>query len=171
MFISSTQTIKLWNYGKFQQLLTYEIEKSKINSLPLSLVMIDVDNFKNFNDTHGHLKGDEALRNIASIFNEKSRKCDPVARYGGEEFAIIMPNTVKDNARLFADRLRSEVEKFYAEDTAIPPEKRLTISAGIASYPDDALIKNELISMADVALYQAKHSGKNRIYIATKAMS
>ena len=161
---------KLWNYGRFQQLLALEIEKSRIHSTSLCLVMIDVDNFKNYNDTHGHLKGDEALRNIASIFHDKSRKCDPVARYGGEEFAIIMPNTVRDNAKLFAERLRSEVEKFYAQDSAIVPEKRLTISAGIALYPEDAVTKDELISMADVALYQAKHSGKNRIYLATKAM-
>jgi diguanylate cyclase (GGDEF)-like protein len=161
---------KLWNYGRFQQLLTVEIEKARISSVPLCLVMIDVDNFKNYNDTHGHLKGDEALRNIAAIFQDKSRKCDSVARYGGEEFAIIMPNTIKDNAKLFADRLRSEVEKFYAQDSAIIPEKRLTISAGVAVYPDDAVTKDELISMADVALYQAKHSGKNRVYLATKAM-
>jgi len=132
--------------------------------------MIDVDNFKNYNDTHGHLKGDEALRNIASIFHDKSRKCDPVARYGGEEFAIIMPNTLKDHAQLFAERLRSEVEKFYAEDMAIVPDKRLTISEGIAVYPEDAITKNELISTADAALYQAKHSGKNRVYLATRAM-
>ena len=161
---------KLWNYGRFQQLLTLEIEKSKIHSTPLCLVMIDVDNFKNYNDTHGHLKGDEALRNIASIFHDKSRKCDPVARYGGEEFAIIMPNTTKDNARLFAERLRSEIEKFYALDMAIIQDKRLTISAGIAIYPEDAATKNELISTADTALYQAKHSGKNRVYLATRVM-
>jgi diguanylate cyclase (GGDEF)-like protein len=93
-----------------------------------------------------------------------------VARYGGEEFAIIMPNTSKDNARLFAERLRSEVEKSYAEDRALPPNKRLTISVGIAIYPDDASTKDELISMADTALYQAKRSGKNRTYISSKAM-
>jgi len=161
---------KLWNYGRFQQLLTLEIEKARISSTPLCLVMIDVDNFKNYNDTHGHLKGDEALRNIASILHDKSRKCDPVARYGGEEFAIIMPNTMKENAKLFAERLRSEVEKFYVDDTAITPDKRVTISAGIAEYPEDALTKDELISKADIALYQAKHSGKNRIYLATRAM-
>jgi diguanylate cyclase (GGDEF) domain len=161
---------KLWNYGRFQQVLSAEIENARIHSTPLCLVMIDVDNFKNYNDTHGHLKGDEALRNIASILHDKSRKCDPVARYGGEEFAIIMPNTIKENAKLFADRLRSEVEKFYLADEAIVPEKRLTISAGVAVYPEDAVTKDELISMADAALYQAKRSGKNRIYIATRAM-
>lgn len=161
---------KLWNYGRFQQLLALEIEKARVQSTSLCLVMIDVDNFKNYNDTHGHLKGDEALKNIAGIFHDKSRKCDPVARYGGEEFAIIMPNTMKENAKLFAERLRSEVEKLYAEDTSIIPEKRLTISAGVAVYPEDAKTKDELISKADTALYQAKHDGKNRIYIATRAM-
>jgi diguanylate cyclase (GGDEF)-like protein len=172
VYLSSIDWLtKLWNYGRFQQLLTLEIEKSKIHSTPLCLVMIDVDNFKNYNDTHGHLKGDEALRNIAGIFHDKSRKCDPVARYGGEEFAIIMPNTMKDSARLFAERLRSEVEKLYAEDMAVAADKRLTISAGIALYPEDAMTKNDLISTADAALYQAKHSGKNRVFLATRAMS
>lgn len=161
---------KLWNYGKFQQLLAFEIEKARIQSTDLCLVMIDVDNFKNYNDTHGHLNGDEALRNIAGIFRDKSRKCDSVARYGGEEFTIIMPNTLKENAKLFVERLRSEVEKFYAQDSAMIPEKHLTISAGIAAYPEDAATKEELVSMADMALYQAKHSGKNRVYLATRAM-
>lgn len=172
VYLSNTDWLtKLWNYGRFQQLLSFEAEKSKMRSTSMSLVMIDVDNFKNFNDTHGHLKGDEALRNIASILQEKSRKCDIVARYGGEEFAIIMPETSKDNSKLFAERLRSEVEKFYAEDAAISQEKRLTISAGIATCPEDAVKKDDLISMADTALYQAKRSGKNRIYLANRAMT
>jgi len=172
VYLSNTDWLtKLWNYGRFQQMLSFEIEKAKIHSTSTSLVMIDVDNFKNFNDNHGHLSGDEALKNIAVILQGKSRKCDIVARYGGEEFVIIMPDTSKDNARLFAERLRNETERFYAEDAAITPNKRLTISAGIATYPEDAATKNDLISMADAALYKAKHSGKNRVYISTKAMT
>lgn len=172
VYLSNTDWLtKLWNYGKFQQLLSHELEKAKLHSNFTSLVMIDVDNFKNYNDTHGHMKGDAALKNIASILQGKSRKCDFVARYGGEEFTIIMPDTSKENARLFAERLRNEVEKSYAEDSAISPDKRLTISAGIATYPEDALVKEELIGMADAALYQAKHSGKNRIYLSSKAMT
>ncbi|MBI5124111.1 MAG: sensor domain-containing diguanylate cyclase [Candidatus Omnitrophica bacterium] len=171
VYLSNTDWLtKLWNYGKFQQSLSFEIEKAKIHSATMCLVMIDVDNFKNFNDTHGHIKGDEALKNIGTILQDKSRKCDLVARYGGEEFAIIMPNTSKDNARLFAERLRSEIEKSYAEDAAVLADKRLTISAGIAVYPEDTLTKDELISMADAALYRAKHSGKNRIYLSTRTM-
>lgn len=170
VYLSNTDWLtKLWNYGKFQQLLSFEIEKAKVRTISTSLVMIDVDNFKNYNDTHGHLKGDEALRNIASILHGKSRKCDIVARYGGEEFVIIMPDTSKDNAKLFAERLRSEVEKFYAEDARISSDKRLTVSAGIATYPEDASKKDELISMSDAALYQAKKTGKNRICIFNKA--
>jgi diguanylate cyclase (GGDEF)-like protein len=132
--------------------------------------MIDVDNFKNYNDTLGHIKGDEALRQIAGVLQTKSRKFDIAARYGGEEFVIVMPNTSKENARLFAERLRNEVEKVYAEDRAIAPDKRLTISSGIASYPEDSNNKDELISRADMALYEAKRAGKNRSCVYSKSM-
>ena len=132
--------------------------------------MVDVDNFKNYNDTLGHMKGDEALKAIASILQAKSRKFDTVARYGGEEFAIIMPGTSKENARLFAERLRNEVEKTYADEESIEPDKRLTISCGIATYPDDPSTKEELIANADTALYEAKRSGKNRTCLYSKAM-
>jgi diguanylate cyclase (GGDEF)-like protein len=172
VYLSNTDWLtKLLNYGRFQQLLSFEIERAKIRSSLMSLVMIDVDNFKNYNDAHGHLKGDEALKNIAAILQNKSRKCDAVARYGGEEFAIIMPDTSKENAKLFAERLRNDVERYYSEDTAIAADKRLTISAGIATYPEDAATKEALVSMSDIALYKAKHSGKNRVYLATKGMA
>ena len=161
---------KLWNYGRFQQHLTSELERAKVHDSSVTLVMADVDNFKNYNDTFGHIKGDAALREIARILHSKSRKFDTVARYGGEEFAIIMPNTSKENARLFSERLRGEVEKMYAEELNIKPEKRLTISCGIATYPEDTSVKEELIAMADIALYEAKGAGKNRTCIYSKAM-
>lgn len=162
---------RLWNYGKLQHLLSVEFERAKINDTVLSLVMLDVDNFKNYNDTLGHLKGDAALRQIADILQGKSRKFDAVARYGGEEFTIIMPNTSKENARLFAERIRSEVERFYADDASLEPQKHLTISAGIAAYPEDANTKDELISRADLALYEAKRGGKNRVCLYSRAMN
>ncbi len=172
VYLSSIDWLtKLYNYGRFQHHLSHEVERSKINDSSLSLVMADVDNFKNYNDTLGHIKGDEALRQIACILQGKSRKCDVVARYGGEEFAIIMPGTSKENARLFAERLRNEVEKSYAEDRTIDPSKRLTISLGIATYPEDANTKDELISHSDIALYEAKRSGKNRTCLYTIGMS
>ena len=161
---------KLWNYGKFQQNLSSEIEKAKHNDNSISLVMVDVDNFKNYNDMLGHMKGDEALKEIAGVLQNKSRKFDIVARYGGEEFAIIMPNTSKENSRLFAERLRNEVEKLHAEDVKIKPEKRLTISCGIATFPEDVSTKDELILKSDTALYEAKRAGKNRTCIYSKVM-
>ena len=171
VYLSNTDWLtKLWNYGKFHQNLSFELERAKMVETSLSLVMIDVDNFKNYNDTLGHMKGDEALKAIAGVLQIKSRKCDVVARYGGEEFAITMPNTSKENARLFAERLRNEVEKIFAEEPAIGANKRLTISCGIATYPEDARTKSELVSRSDIALYEAKRSGKNRTCIYSKAM-
>ncbi len=171
VYLSSVDGLtKLWNYGKFQNNLSIEIERAKFNDANISLVMVDVDNFKNYNDTLGHIKGDGALRTIAQILQAKSRKFDTVARYGGEEFTIVMPNTSKENARLFAERLRNEVEKVYAEDTALPPDKRLTISCGVAAYPEDAQAKDTLISRSDIALYEAKKAGKNRTCVYSRTM-
>lgn len=171
VYLSSIDWLtRLWNYGKFQRHLSLELEKAKINDTSVSLVMADVDNFKNYNDTLGHMKGDEALKKMAGILQGKSRKFDIVARYGGEEFAIIMPNTSKDNAGLFAERLRMEVEKLFAYEEDIEPDKRLTISCGIATYIEDAGSKDELISRSDIALYEAKHGGKNRTCLYSKAM-
>jgi len=172
VYLSNTDWLtKLCNYGRFQQSLSFEIEKTKREDGRLSLVMVDVDNFKNYNDTLGHMKGDEALKAIAAALGEKSRKFDMVARYGGEEFAIVMPGTSKENARLFAERLRSEVEKIFADEVDIQPNKRLTISCGIASYPEDADSKEDLIMRSDIALYEAKLSGKNRSCVYSTGMS
>ncbi|MDD3906315.1 MAG: diguanylate cyclase [Candidatus Omnitrophica bacterium] len=171
VYLSSIDwSTKLWNYGKFQQRLSYELERSKITQTSVGLVMVDVDNFKHYNDTLGHVRGDSALREISSVLQAKSRKVDTVARYGGEEFAIVIPNTSKENARLFAERLRSEVEKLFAGENGLPSQNRLTISCGVASYPDDAHTKDELIAMADTALYEAKGAGKNRTCVYSKAM-
>jgi len=171
VYLSSIDWLtKLWNYGKFQQNLSLELEKAKKSENSLSLVMTDVDNFKNYNDRLGHMKGDEALKQIAGALQSKSRKFDIVARYGGEEFAIIMPNTSKENAKLFAERLRNEVERLYAEEATIQPEKRLTISCGIATYPEDANSKDALISKSDIALYEAKGTGKNRTVAYSSSM-
>jgi len=171
VYLSNTDWLtKLWNYGKFHQNLSYELERAKMNDVSVSLVMIDVDNFKRYNDTLGHMRGDDALKQVAAIMKSKSRKCDIVARYGGEEFSIVMPNTSKENTRLFSERLRSDIESAFADDSALDPAHRLTISCGIATYPEDATHKGELISRADIALYEAKSSGKNRTCLYTSAM-
>ncbi|MFA6078329.1 MAG: diguanylate cyclase [Candidatus Omnitrophota bacterium] len=172
VYLSSIDWLtNLWNYGRFQEALTLETRRAEIDETSLSLVMIDVDNFKNYNDTFGHLKGDAALREISRVLKSKSRKFDTAARYGGEEFAIIMPKTSKENARLFAERLRVEIEKIYSpSESESGKERCITISSGIATYPDDAETKDELISRADLALYEAKRSGKNRACLYTKVM-
>jgi diguanylate cyclase (GGDEF)-like protein len=166
VYLSNTDWMtKLWNYGKFHQFLTYELDKARATNTILSLVMIDVDNFKSYNDTFGHMKGDQALREIADILQNKSRKGDLVARYGGEEFAIIMPNTSKENARLSVERLRSDIERAFSDTEMRDPEKRVSISAGVATYPEDAKTKDELVSRSDIAMYEAKRGGKNKVQL------
>lgn len=160
---------KLWNYGKFQRQLSLEMEKARASGSCVSLAMLDIDNFKLYNDTFGHMKGDEALKRISEVFKTKSRRFDLVARYGGEEFAIIMPGTNKDNAFLFSERIRREIEELYGDDVDLPPEKRVSLSSGIATFPDDANTKDELISRADIALYEAKRSGKNKTCLYKKS--
>ncbi|MDD5423422.1 MAG: sensor domain-containing diguanylate cyclase, partial [Candidatus Omnitrophica bacterium] len=156
---------KLWNSGEFHKKLAFCLEKAKMNDSPLSLAMIDMDNFKLYNDTFGHLKGDEAIKDIAKTLSDKSRKNDTVARYGGEEFALIMPSTDKENARLLAERLRAEIETFFIEKQGIQSTPRMTASIGIATFPQDADEKDFLINRADSALYEAKRTGKNKVCI------
>lgn len=160
----------LWNYGRFQEMLTSELDRSIHHKSNLSLVMIDVDNFKYYNDTFGHMKGDETLRTIADVLKSKSRKYDFAARYGGEEFAIIMPGAAKESARLFCERLRSEVERLFVTEAAEEQKKYPTISLGVATFPEDGSTKNDIISRADLALYEAKRNGKNRTCLYDKAM-
>lgn len=171
VYLSNTDWLtKLWNYGKFHQHLSYEIEMAKMNETQLSLIMMDVDNFKHYNDTLGHMKGDDALRQLAMVIKSKSRKCDIAARYGGEEFCIIMPGTSKENSRLFSERLRMDIENTFANEPGLDPSKRLTVSLGIATFPEDASTKSDLVSRADTALYAAKNAGKNRTCLYSASM-
>jgi diguanylate cyclase (GGDEF)-like protein len=171
VYLSCTDVLTgLWNYGRFQETLSSEIARAKDHNSSVSLVMIDVDNFKYYNDTFGHMKGDETLKAIAEVMKSKSRKFDFAARYGGEEFAVIMPGTSKESARLFSERLRSEIERLFVPEEINGTRKYPTISSGIATYPEDANTKDELISRSDLALYEAKRSGKNRTCLYTKSM-
>ena len=148
----------LWNHGYFQYLLGEEIKKSSLAKSYFTLFMIDIDNFKAFNDTYGHQAGDSIIREISKIFKDVSRKIDIVARYGGEEFGIILPMTKKEEALVLAERIRKAVE-------TSPKLKNITISIGVASYPADGNTKEDLISKTDKALYEAKRSGKNKICV------
>ena len=151
----------LWNYSHFQELLYREIERSRRYKYPVSLVMIDLDNFKRYNDTFGHVSGNVVLIQVAEIFKSFIRKADTVSRYGGEEFVIILPHTERQRAYKLCDRLRKTIEKEAFEGEESMPGGRITISSGVATFPDDASTAEELVDHADKALYEAKRAGRN----------
>ena len=155
----------LYNHGYFKFRLEREVENAKRSSLPLSLIMIDVDYFKHYNDTHGHIKGDLILADLAKIFRANTRVGDLVTRYGGEEFAILLFNINLDDALKKAEEIRLAVEnhKFDMEDKQ--PNGDLTISLGVASLPTNASDAISLLENSDKALYKAKNSGKNKVII------
>ncbi|MEW6170512.1 MAG: sensor domain-containing diguanylate cyclase [Candidatus Omnitrophota bacterium] len=154
----------LINHGRFQYLFQEELNKAKAIEKPLSLIMIDIDNFKNYNDTLGHQAGDQILEKLAVILKDYSRKKDFVCRYGGEEFVDILPETSKQEAINIAERLRQAIEQHHFAHEEIQPDNKLTISIGVASFPQDGKTKNELLNFCDKMLYKAKESGKNRVY-------
>lgn len=153
---------RLWNHGYFQHLLNEELKKAYESKCPLSLIMLDIDYFKNYNDTLGHQMGDEILRDVARILKNTCDGKGEVARYGGEEFAVILPRISKDEAYQIAESLRKAIESHQFKGQEVQPAKNLTISAGVATYPEDVLDKGRLIRSADMALYEAKRTGKNK---------
>lgn len=151
----------LWNHGYFQYLLHTELEKAKANRSSLSLMTVDIDDFKIYNDTLGHQAGDKILKDLAALLRNQSRKMDLVCRYGGEEFTIILPHTDKKEAFLIAERIRMDIQKYPFLNQVIFPNKMLTVSLGIATFPADGQLPAELITSSDRSLYQAKNKGKN----------
>jgi len=163
-YLSKTDWLtKLWNSGELHKKLSGELEKSAIGDKNLSILMIDIDNFKPYNDTLGHRNGDKAIEKVAAILSAKSRKADFVARYGGEEFTIIMPNTSKKIATTIAERLKNEISNIFSSPDFPKKAPRLTISIGVSTFPYDGGDKDTLIHKADIALYEAKRQGKNRV--------
>jgi diguanylate cyclase (GGDEF)-like protein len=156
---------KLNNYTFFRQYLGTEVEKAVRYGFPVSLLMIDVDDLKAYNDSQGHMEGNRALIKIGEILRGFVRKADIAARYGGDEFALILTHTDKDQGMVVAERLRRLVlqDLFKGEETL--PGKKMTISTGVATCPSDARSPEELISRADQALYDAKSKGKNRVCV------
>jgi diguanylate cyclase (GGDEF)-like protein len=149
--------------GYFEQQLELEFKRAERRRQKFSLLMIDIDHFKQLNDSYGHHVGDQVLHDIASILTKDMREVDTVARYGGEEFVMILPETTESGAVYVAHRLRRAVEqaKFFAgSPQAI---EHLTISIGIAVFDKDAQFKRDLIEFADAALYAAKRDGRNRV--------
>lgn len=146
----------VYNHRHLHEVLDKEMTRARRYPQHFSVVMSDVDNFKKYNDTNGHLAGDELLREMASLFVRSIRTVDMVFRYGGEEFILLMVETDKKGATLAAERILNLVR------LSLPT----TVSMGIADYPTDAAEKDILLDKADKALYQAKAEGKNRICLA-----
>jgi len=149
----------LYNHRHFHEQLSVELNRSTRSNNPLSLILIDIDDFKKYNDAFGHLAGDQILKQIADIFLSVTRKVDIVARYGGEEFAVLLPETGKQEASSLARRIRGLVDQAHFGRAGA----HLTVSVGLATFPQDAQDKNEMIKKADETLYQAKRLGKNRV--------
>ncbi len=151
----------LYNYRYFIQQLNREISRARRHHTKFSLMMIDIDFFKQYNDTFGHQAGDVVLQRIARLMMENTRSSDIVARYGGEEFVIICPELNKTEAIKMAEKLRTIIEKTPFPNVNKLPSGKLSISLGVATFPDDAKDAATLIKKADEALYLAKSSGRN----------
>lgn len=154
---SSDGLTGLKNYRAFSEQIIIEWQRARRHSLPLSLVMLDIDGFKRFNDSYGHPAGDRALSEIGRILQASARTSDCAARYGGEEFALILPHTDHAGAQVFAERLRISIEQ------AVWDKAALTASIGVATLGQEHQDCSDLIDAADQALYHSKAKGRNRV--------
>jgi len=154
----------LFNRRFMQEALIKEIGRAERKSIPLSVVMFDLDRLKEINDTHGHNAGDEALRNISTLLKTKVRHGDIACRYGGDEFNLILSDTTLDNARQRMEELRKDLKQMPIEHEG--KLINLTLSIGIAEYPIHGTTEQELLKAADMALYQAKQTGRDKVMTA-----
>jgi diguanylate cyclase (GGDEF)-like protein len=148
------------NRRSFDMRLREEISRSSRFGHTFSLLMIDIDSFKKFNDEFGHPKGDAVLRALGSLMRSVSREGDVPCRVGGEEFAFILPETGKADAMIFAERFRRRMESSVMGPDSQSP---ITVSVGLAAFPDDGKTADEIVWAADEALYQSKRAGRNRV--------
>lgn len=153
----------LFNYRYLQQRLDDEIERARRYNRSLSMLMLDADNFKKFNDTYGHIAGDLALAEIGAVLRTAVREIDVVCRYGGEEFSVVLPETDAEGAFVVAEKVREGVASHSFADGDGNRGVHVTMSIGLATYPSSAADREELLRQADDALYQAKHLGRDRV--------
>jgi diguanylate cyclase (GGDEF)-like protein len=156
----------LFNHRYFQDFLRSEIDRCQRDNDIFSLIFFDLDHFKFYNDSHGHLEGDYLLRQLATLLEKNFRHSDVVSRYGGEEFVVILPGTSKKDAQHLAENMRCFIEGFPFNGRDTQPSGKLTSSVGVATYPEDGNNRTELVQSADNAMYQAKKSGRNGVCVA-----
>ena len=155
---------QVYNYRFLKMGLRREVKRAARFSQKFSILMIDVDNLKKYNDKNGHLRGSEVLRLIAQILVREARSIDLVAKYGGDEFVAILPQTSREGACVLAERVKVSVA---ASAFPLAEPGTITVSLGVATYPENGITAGELLESADIALYAAKQSGKNRVTVAT----
>jgi len=160
----------LYNHGHFQERLEEEVARSLRFGGKCSLIMLDLDHFKVYNDLFGHVAGDEALKRVGQVLRDYTRQVDIACRYGGEEFAVILPQTDSTGAYETAERLRRAVETALSLESS-GANINLTVSLGVASWPSDGLSREELIRRADLALSEAKERGRNQTCLASHVLS
>jgi diguanylate cyclase (GGDEF)-like protein len=153
----------LYNHRYFQEILHAELTRAVRYKQYFSVVFLDLDYFKQYNDTHGHQKGDQLLRILAKVLGSCLRESDYLARYGGEEFTIILPSTTKGEALAVAEKIRGRVERYPFTGRETQPKGCVTVSIGISTFPENGKDNASLMENADEALYQAKNSGRNRV--------
>lgn len=156
----------LRNRRYFESYLESELARIRRYGGRCALAMMDLDEFKNYNDTLGHRAGDALLEELGGVLQEEIRTEDVVARYGGEEFAVVMVNTDREEGRKGAERIRRRIEEHRFPRGEIQPGGRVTVSLGVAVAPEDAESADGLVERADEALYRAKEGGKNRVHVA-----
>jgi diguanylate cyclase (GGDEF)-like protein len=142
-------------------MITKELERATRYKRPVSLIMIDIDHFKNINDTYGHQTGDQVLKELAVIFNNTIRTSDIAGRFGGEEFLLVLPELDHDKALALAERIRTGVESHLIQFEG--DSIKVTISLGISTYPQHGDSPNTLIKACDDAMYAAKENGRNQV--------
>jgi diguanylate cyclase (GGDEF)-like protein len=153
-----------YNYRYFIQKLQEEKRRAIRYSLPLSLIMVDIDRFKKLNDTYGHESGNIVLKELSCIIKDCIRDVDIFARYGGEEFAIILPQTPQREAAVIGERIREQVESALI-DVGKAGRLKITVSVGVTSFPENGKSQEELVSVADQAMYRAKGEGRNLVRV------
>jgi diguanylate cyclase (GGDEF)-like protein len=154
---------RLYNRRFFMNRAEEELSRSLRTQQPLSLVILDIDHFKHFNDAYGHATGDRVLQVVAAVMKQHVRKSDICSRHGGEEFGMLLPNTPGDNASFMANRLRRTLAETRYTGLGLPSDVNITISMGVATCPRDATVVSELFELADKALYEAKAEGRDRV--------